>query len=118
MFYGTRHSLPFSSQPAIYPYPEADKFRLQHPILFKIHFNLILFSMPMSAIWFLPSSFPTKILYGFLLNPHVTWLFRAHNSAVIMTPVICLYLTVPVNTTSASKRKGKNPLEVYLKDED
>lgn len=26
--------------------------------------------------------------------------------------------TVPVNTTSASKRKGLNPLQVYLKDED
>jgi len=26
--------------------------------------------------------------------------------------------TVPVNTTSASKRKGVNPLQVYLKDED
>jgi hypothetical protein len=28
------HSLLFSTQPAIYPYPETDKFRLLHPILF------------------------------------------------------------------------------------
>jgi hypothetical protein len=55
------HSLPFSSQPAIYPYPEADKFRLCHPILFKIYFSIILFSMPRSAMWFLPSSFPTNL---------------------------------------------------------
>jgi len=35
-----------------------------------------------------------------------------------MTSVTCLLLTVLVNTTSASKRKGVNPLQVYLKDED
>ena len=55
------HSLPFSSQPDIYPYPEADKFRLWHPILFKICFNIISVSMPKSAVWFLPSSFPTNL---------------------------------------------------------
>jgi hypothetical protein len=63
--------------------------------------------------------------YGFFLQvspPNPVWISLkptpAHQSAVLMTPVTCLLLTVPVNTTSASKRKGKNPLETYLKDED
>jgi hypothetical protein len=56
---------PFHKSPFTGPYPEPDQCSPYHPILSKIHFNII--HPPTS--W--SSGFPTNILYAFLFFPFV-----------------------------------------------
>jgi hypothetical protein len=48
--------------------PEPDKYILYHPILSKIHFNIMIASLGLGS-GLLPYRFPTKILYTFLFSP-------------------------------------------------
>ena len=61
-------SLPHSKQPATCPYPEPDRSSTYTPSHFsKIHFNIILLSMPGSFKWSPSLRFPHKTLYVLLL---------------------------------------------------
>jgi hypothetical protein len=62
-------SLPCSQEPSTNPYPEPDLFSPHHPILSKIHFNIIphLFFGLHNGLF--PSGFTTNALYAFLFSP-------------------------------------------------
>jgi hypothetical protein len=64
-------SLAYSQEPSIGPYPEPDRSTPFHPITLRsilILFTSLRLCLPNS---FLPSGFPTNILYAFLFSPFV-----------------------------------------------
>jgi hypothetical protein len=61
-------SLQRSQAPSTDPYPEPDQSNLYHPILSKIHFNIVRPPTSWSSQWS-PSDFPTSILYAFPFSP-------------------------------------------------
>jgi hypothetical protein len=61
-------SLPWSQEPSTRPYPQSDQFSPQHPILFKIHFNIIHLHMSRTSYGLSPSGFPISIPYAFLYD--------------------------------------------------
>jgi hypothetical protein len=65
-------SLPYSQQLSAGPYPEPDQTSPYHPILYKIHFNIIFHLDPGLPSCLFPSGFPTKIEYAFLFPFHAT----------------------------------------------
>jgi hypothetical protein len=65
-------SLPCSEQPATGLFPESDESSLHSETPFKIRFNIILPSRSLSGL--ILSSFPTEILYAFLIS-HTCYMF-------------------------------------------
>jgi hypothetical protein len=62
-------SLPCSQEPSIGPYHEPGQSSPYHPILSKIHFNIISHLCLGFPSGHFPSGFPTKIRYAYLLSP-------------------------------------------------
>jgi len=46
------------------PHPDSAEYNTHRPILFKLHFNIILSSKPRSSKWFFPSGFLYVYLWG------------------------------------------------------
>jgi hypothetical protein len=68
-FMAPEGSLLCSREPSTGPYPKPDRSSPNHPILSKIHFNIILPPMSMSSSGFFPYGFAINILYAFLFSP-------------------------------------------------
>jgi hypothetical protein len=62
-------SLPCSQEPSTSRYSEPDRSSLYHPILSKVHFNIVHPPTSWSSNCLFPSGFHTNILYAFLLSP-------------------------------------------------
>ena len=72
-FYGIQRFITCSQEAITWPYPEPSNFSLFITI-FKIHFNIILPSLPMSSKWYLSFSCPNQIPVYFSSSkylPHV-----------------------------------------------
>jgi hypothetical protein len=62
-------SLPCSQERSTGPSSEPDHCSLYHPVISKIHLNIILPFTSWPSWWYLSFCFSTKILYAFLFSP-------------------------------------------------